>query len=188
MIAGPTSRLGGIYWLTSRRWKPYLRLLPSRRGARMPGAVTIFKSTEEAEAIWRTAQQSTRCYVFQSLSGVILGWRQPDLDKESPRASPISPRRRQRGVASAFAASKKASWRGRAGLSRRAADRPCCADNLRRSSGKPGSSGSLGIFEALVASVGCGRPGFEALRASVGNLGNRFSTNVTINPESAPTA
>ena len=32
----------------------------------MPGAVTIFKSTEEAEAIWRTAQQSTRCYVFQS--------------------------------------------------------------------------------------------------------------------------
>jgi CelD/BcsL family acetyltransferase involved in cellulose biosynthesis len=32
----------------------------------MAGAVTIFKSTEEAEAIWRTAQQSTRCYVFQS--------------------------------------------------------------------------------------------------------------------------
>ena len=32
----------------------------------MAGALTIFDTTDEAEAIWRTAQHSTQCYVFQS--------------------------------------------------------------------------------------------------------------------------
>jgi CelD/BcsL family acetyltransferase involved in cellulose biosynthesis len=32
----------------------------------MAGALTIFETTEAAKAIWRTAQHSTRCYVFQS--------------------------------------------------------------------------------------------------------------------------
>jgi CelD/BcsL family acetyltransferase involved in cellulose biosynthesis len=32
----------------------------------MAGALTIFNTTNEAEAIWRTAQHSTQCYVFQS--------------------------------------------------------------------------------------------------------------------------
>jgi CelD/BcsL family acetyltransferase involved in cellulose biosynthesis len=32
----------------------------------MAGALTIFETTGEAEAIWRRAQHSTRCYVFQS--------------------------------------------------------------------------------------------------------------------------
>jgi CelD/BcsL family acetyltransferase involved in cellulose biosynthesis len=32
----------------------------------MAGALTIFNSTDEAEAIWRRAQHSTQCYVFQS--------------------------------------------------------------------------------------------------------------------------
>ena len=32
----------------------------------MTAALTIFHSTDEAEAIWRTAQRSSQCYVFQS--------------------------------------------------------------------------------------------------------------------------
>jgi CelD/BcsL family acetyltransferase involved in cellulose biosynthesis len=32
----------------------------------MAGALTIFNTTDEAEAIWRKAQHSTQCYVFQS--------------------------------------------------------------------------------------------------------------------------
>ena len=32
----------------------------------MADALTIFNTTDEAEAIWRTAQDSTQCYVFQS--------------------------------------------------------------------------------------------------------------------------
>jgi CelD/BcsL family acetyltransferase involved in cellulose biosynthesis len=32
----------------------------------MSGALTIFNTTDEAEPIWRKAQHSTRCYVFQS--------------------------------------------------------------------------------------------------------------------------
>jgi CelD/BcsL family acetyltransferase involved in cellulose biosynthesis len=32
----------------------------------MAGALTIFNTTGEAEAIWRRAQHSTQCYVFQS--------------------------------------------------------------------------------------------------------------------------
>ena len=32
----------------------------------MAGTLTIFNTTDEAEAIWRTAQHSARCYVFQS--------------------------------------------------------------------------------------------------------------------------
>ena len=32
----------------------------------MAGALTIFNTTNEAEAIWRKAQHSTQCYVFQS--------------------------------------------------------------------------------------------------------------------------
>jgi CelD/BcsL family acetyltransferase involved in cellulose biosynthesis len=32
----------------------------------MAGALTIFNTTDEAEAVWRRAQNSTQCYVFQS--------------------------------------------------------------------------------------------------------------------------
>jgi CelD/BcsL family acetyltransferase involved in cellulose biosynthesis len=52
----------------------------------MAGSLTIFDTTGEAEAIWRRAQHSTRCYVFQSFD-----WCHAWMETVGPRQG-VTPR------------------------------------------------------------------------------------------------
>ena len=90
-----------------------------RRGARMAGA-SIFESTDEAEAIWGTAQHSTRCYVFQSFEWCHAWMETVGSRQKLLRALPISPSTTATWSCFCLCSSKESELGG-PGLSRRAA-------------------------------------------------------------------